>query len=254
LRKLRIITLTALGIFALSAVAFAAQVNTYTVSAALSPTKAGTKKKPVAVKLDFNYTVGEQSGQRPALINKYDINFGGGQVNTNIIPGCSAASIKAAQSDASCPKGSLVGTGNVENLAGPSSDPSPGSQLKCHLDLKIYNSRNNHAALYLHGAPPTCPIAVDDAIDAQYVKKNGGTSLIFTVPDTLLHPSISTFDNSVVQVKSTINKITGKLKGKKRGYFESAGGCVKGKRKIQVVFTQPDGTSATVKNTAKCTA
>ena len=254
MRKLRIIAVAVVGVLAMAAVAFGSSNNLYTVSASLSPTKAGTAKKPVPVQLSFGYTVASKTaGNRPDLINKYDINFGGGQVNTNIIPGCSAATITNNQSDASCPKGSLVGTGNVENLAGPSSDPSPGSQLKCHLDLKIYNSRKNHAALYLHGAPPTCPLALDTAIDAKYVKKGGGTSLIFTVPDTLLHPSLPTFDNSVVQVKSVIKKITKKVKGKTRGYFESAGGCVKGKRKVKVTFGTPSGASDTVTNTAKCT-
>jgi hypothetical protein len=255
LRKLRIIAVTVMGLLCLSAVAFAAQVNTYTVTASTSPTKAGTKKKPVPIQLKFNYTVAEKSGQRPALINKYDINFGGVVVNTKLFPGCSADTINQTQSDASCPKGSLMGTGNVENQTGPTSDPSQHS-ITCHLDLKIYNSGKNHAALYLHGAqtndPKTnCPLAVDRAIDAKFVKKSTGTSLVFSVDNTLLHP-ITGFDNAVVQVQSTISKVTKKSKGVKHGFFDSAGGCKKHKRTVKVTFTQVDGSSQNVTNTAKC--
>lgn len=255
MRKLSVIAVAVLGVLALAAVAFASSNNKYSVKAALSPLKAGTKTKPVPVQLGFNFTVASKTaGNRPDLINKYDINFGGGQVNTNAFPGCSAAQINAEQSDANCKKGSLVGTGSVENLAGPSNDQTPGSQLKCHLDLKIYNSRKNHAALYLHGAPPTCPLNIDSAIDAKFVKKHGGTSLIFTVPDSLLHPGVSTFDNAVVKTTSVIKKRTAKVNGKTRGYFESAGGCTKGKRKLQVTFSTPSGASDTIHNTTKCTA
>src|SRR5690349_13201283 len=111
LRKLRIIVLAVAGLMAFATVAFALQENAYTVQGAVSPTKSGTKKAPKAVSLNFGYTVGEKTGKRPALIKKYDINFAGLQVNTNLFKGCTAAKIDAAQSDKGCPKGSLMGTG-----------------------------------------------------------------------------------------------------------------------------------------------
>jgi hypothetical protein len=258
LRKLRIIALTVTGLLILSAVAFAAQVNTYTVTASTSPTRAGSHRNPVPVQLSFNYTVGEASGQRPALIDKYDINFGGIVVNTTKFPGCSAATINSTQSDAACPKGSLMGTGNVENQTGSSGDPSQHS-ITCHLDLKVYNSGHGHAALYLHGAPnsadpaKSCPLAVDQAIDATFVKKTTGSSLVFSVDNTLLHP-IAGFDNAVVQVKSTINRVTKRVKGKKIGFFQSEGGCRKGKRAVKVTFHQTDGSSQTKSAKAKCSS
>jgi hypothetical protein len=257
LRKLRIIAVTVVGLLAVAAVAFAAQVNTYTVSASTSPTKAGTVKKPVPIKLNFNYTVAEASGQRPALINKYDINFGGVAENSTKFPACPAATINSTQSDAACPKGSLMGTGNVENQTGSTSDPSQHS-ITCHLDLKYYNGGKHHATLYLHGAPnsadpaKSCPLAVDRAIDATYVKKTTGVSLVFSVDNTLLHP-ITGFDNAVVKVQSVVNRVTKTVSGKKIGYFQSVGGCKKGKRAVKVTFTQVDGSSQNVSNTAKCT-
>jgi hypothetical protein len=256
LRKLRIISLAVAGLLAVTAIAVAAQVNTYTVKGGVSPTKIGTKAKPTPVSLKFDYTVGEATGKRPALIDQYDIFFENGQVNTSYFPKCTAATIDAAQSDSGCPKGSLMGQGNVENATGATSNESDRS-LSCHLDLKIYNAGNQHAALYLHGEQSSdpaknCPLALDKAIDAKFVKRATGTSMVFTVDPTLLHPAPG-FDNAVVQVKSNIRRATVTKAGKKRGFFESAGKCRGGKSAIKVTFHQVDGTSKTVQTTGKCT-
>ena len=256
MRKYRILALAVAGLMAFAAVAFAVQENTYTVNGKVTPTKTGTKAKPTPVELFFGYTVAEKSGKRPGLINQYDIFFENGQVNSKVTATCSAAKIDAAQSDAGCPKGSLVGTGNVENQSGATSDESANT-IKCHLDLRIHNGGNNRLALYLHGAPDpdpekNCPLAVDKAIDARFVKRSNGTSLIFDVDDTLLHPAPG-FDNAVVYVESTIKKITKKIGGKTRGFFESAGKCKGGKSQVKVTFRQVSGAKETVTNTIKCT-
>jgi hypothetical protein len=262
MKKTRIAILAIAASLVCAAVVLAAQVNVYTVTASTSPTKSGTKKHPKPVKLNFNYTVGEKSGQRPALIDKYSIGFGGMAVNTAVTKGCTADRInqgiaQGIEPEQSCPKGSQVGSGKVENRAGQTTDPtSQPDALKCHLDLKIYNSGKNHAALYLKGNPTNpsgpCPLAVDQAIDATFVKKNGGTALEFSVDQTLQHPAAG-IDNAVVQVQSSINKVTGKVKGVKHGFFETVGDCKNNKRPVNVTFHQVDGTSQTVNGSAKCT-
>jgi hypothetical protein len=255
LRKFRILAVAIAGLMAFAAIAFAAQENTYTVEGSVTPSKVGTKKKPTPVQLKFGYTVSEKSGKRPGLINQYDIFFENGQVNTKVAKVCTAAQIDAAQSDAGCPKGSLVGTGNVENQAGATTDETANT-ITCHLDLRIHNGGNNHLTLYLHGGPDSdpaknCPLAVDKAIDARFVKRSNGTSLVFEVDDTLLHPAPG-FDNAVVDVNSTINKITKKIGGKTRGFFESAGKCKGGKSQVKVTFRQVSGAKQDVSNTMKC--
>ena len=66
---------------------------------------------------------------------------------------------------------------------------------------------------------------------------------MFKVDQTLLHPAPG-FDNAVVKVESTIRKaVVKKVKGKKRGFFESAGKCRKKKSAIKVTFHQVDGSS-----------
>src|SRR3954447_23174910 len=77
MKKISIAALAIVLVVASAAFAAVAQQNTYSVTASTSPTKAGTKKKPVAIKLIFNYKVGETHGQRPAVVNKYDIGFDG---------------------------------------------------------------------------------------------------------------------------------------------------------------------------------
>lgn len=256
----KIITLAIAGLLAFAAVALAVQENSYTVDGATSPTSAGSKKKPVPVQVKFGYTVAEKSGKRPALIKQYSINFAGLQVNGSLFKGCSAAKIDQDQTDANCPKGSLMGQGNVENNAGQTANEADKPDaLKCHLDLKFYNAGKNKATLYLKGGPSdprgpakSCPLDVNKAIDATFVKRATGTSLVFDVDETLLHPAPG-IDNAVVQVNSTIRKATKKVKGKTRGFFESAGKCRNGKSGIKVTFRQVDGSKQTVSTTGKCT-
>src|SRR4051812_3770512 len=138
MRKVRIVGIALCVSLVAAAVAFAAQTNTYTVTGKVLPTKAGTKKNPKPVSLNFDYTVGEAAGQRPSPVKSYNIAFDGIRVNAPRFPKCTAAAMNAAQTDAGCNKKALVGIGNVENLAGPTNDPTNKS-ITCHLDLKVYN-------------------------------------------------------------------------------------------------------------------
>jgi hypothetical protein len=250
LRKPLIAVLTGALVLAFATVAFAAVTNTYTVTATVSTTKAGSKSKPVPVGLKFNYQVGEEAGQRPSVITGYSILFTGIATHGEDFPKCTAAQINAAGSDSSCPSGSSVGSGNVENIAGATNNPADKSQ-QCHLALTLYNGGKGKLALYLAGGPPTCPLSISQAIDAKYAKKGGGSALEFTVPPTLGHP-IANFDNAVVTVASSVKKLVSKKD--KHGYFESVGGCKGGKRIISVTFTPESGSPATTTTTAKCTA
>jgi hypothetical protein len=248
LRKPLIGALVGVFVLALAAVAFAQVQNTYSVTASVSPTKAGTKKKPVPVAVKFDYQVGEQSGLRPAVEIAYSIQFDGIQSNGELFPKCTAAQINAAGSNAPCPSGAKVGAGNVENFAGSSSNPADKSQA-CHLDLTEYNGGKGLLTLYLSGGPPTCPLSISVAIQARIIKNAKGIAVKFSVPPTLAHP-IAGFDNSVVQTTTSLPK----RKAKGHGYFESTGGCKGGKRAISVTFTPEVGSPVTESTTTKCSA
>jgi hypothetical protein len=248
LRKPLIGALVGAFVLVIAAVAFAQVQNTYTVSGSVSPTKAGTKKKPVPVGLKFNYEVGEQGGQRPAVEIAYAIQIDGLQQNGAFFPKCTAAQINAANSDSSCPSSAKVGSGNVENIAGSSSNPADKSQT-CHLDLTEYNGGKGLLTLYLSGGAPTCPLSISQAIQARVIKNSRGIAIRFSVPPSLAHP-IPGFDNSVVQTTTSLSK----KKAKGRGYLESVGGCKGGKRAISVTFTPETGSPVTESTASSCSA
>jgi len=248
-----VIAVTAIALVA-AAVAYGQaqpQQNTYSVTALTSPTKSGTKKKPIPISLTFHYKVGEVHNERPAVVNQYQIGFDGVKLTQTGLPTCTATQLNNAQSDAACPKGSVVGQGTVNNMVGPTSDPTNNPGM-CTLALKLYNGVKNHLALWLTG---TCVgTAVHNAIDATYVYKGTLAVLQFTVPGPLLHP-IPGIDNSVTNVVSKINKISVGKGSKKTGYYATTGGCKKHKRLVQVVFiTEANSTSPSTSTTAKTAA
>jgi hypothetical protein len=254
--KLTAVALAAIAALAVTGIAYGAQVNTYTVTGKTSPASSGSKQKPVPISLDFDYTVGEESGQRPSPVKRYTIGFYGVRSNGGLFPKCTAAQINAAQSIAGCPKGSIVGKGYIINASGSSSDPADKS-IECNLNLTIVNGGQGRAALFLQGGPSTivqgkpCVIGISQAIDARYVAFQGsGTALQFDVPANLLHP-IGGLDNAVTQVQSTINRLTVKKGGKTRGYYETVG-CKGKQRPISVDFLSEAGQSVTATTNAKC--
>jgi hypothetical protein len=236
-----------------AAVAFAAQVNVYTVSGSVAPNKGATKAKPSPIQLKFSFQVKEASGQRPSPIKTYSIGFWGGRSNGGPFPKCTAQTINATQSDSACPKGSQVGEAVVKNAAGSTADPTDTS-VKCDLTMKIYNAGVNQAALFLQGAPPDCVISISQAIDAKFVSAFGGKgqALEFSIPANLLHP-IPGLDNAQVDVTSTIYKRTIKAKGKTQGYFVVDQPCPSNhKAPISVKFVSEAGEAKTATADTPC--
>jgi hypothetical protein len=246
--------LVAFAIGAIATVAYAqTQVNEYAVQGSISPNKGGTKAKPNPIQLKFAFQVSEASGLRPSPIETYSIGFYGGRTNGQLFPKCTATQMNNAESDDVCPKGSVVGTGFVKNIAGATNNPADRS-IPCNLNLKIYNSGKNKAALWLAGGPPACAVTLATAIDAKYVSAFGGKgqALQFTVPPNLLHP-LAGLDNAQLDVTSTIKRLTKKSKGVLHGYMEADQKCPKSKKApIQVSFTSEAGQTVISKSTLSC--
>jgi len=246
-------------VLALAAVAFAARTNQYNVTGSVSPTKSGTKKKPAAVSVKFDYTISEASSQRPSPVKRYKILIDGVNVNSKLWPACTAARINAAQSDQSCPKGSLVGTGSITAVAGNEANPNDKS-INCYLSLKVYNAGNNRAALFLTGSPSQslppekrCATSFSAAIAANYVRSARGTTLQFDVPEVPFRSQVNgTIEVSTIKTQSTIKRLTRTVKGRKVGYYETVGGCRAGKRAITVTFLNEDNQTAQGQATSKC--
>src|SRR4051795_11328850 len=258
MRRVAMLVVAVVSVLALTAVAIAqtTQENTYSVDGSVTPKKKpGTKKKPVPVSVKFHYTVGEKNNLQPSAIDRYKISFYGVRaVNGDKFPKCTADQIsQAGNSDAGCPKGSLVGTGTIDNFVYADTDPS-GAQggFKCTKKLNIYNSGNKKGALFVYGDPNQCGgVGALPAFPISYVKGDGGgTALQFDVPATVLHP-ISGLSVAVRSVQSTILQRTVTKSGKKYPYYESI--ACKGKaRPIIVTFTTEAGQATKSSANAKC--
>src|SRR5262249_836377 len=115
--------------------------NTYTSKLGFSPNKAGSGTAPSAVAFTQQYVAGGTAGNRTAPLTDIKTKIYGLAANGKSVPTCSLAKIQAAKSDTVCPKGSVVGTGAITALLGPTSDPSSSnpSVLPCNPLLHAYN-------------------------------------------------------------------------------------------------------------------
>jgi hypothetical protein len=252
MRKM-VIVVTAMFVLALAAIAYAqSQVNTYKVEASTNPTRAGSSDNPVPISLKFNYEVGEQSGNRPAVIKRYSIRFRGVRVNPSAASACRSSVLNREGPDG-CPSRSIVGTGFIENNTGATNNPSDKS-IECNAALSVVNLGNMRASIYVEGDPNQsdrrrrCAIQLASGIPAKFVNRGSENSLDFTVPDSLTHPGGPAISNAVVNVTSTIKRVTKDGKG----FFESRGGCVGGKRRVRVLFTPENGPTVTETASARC--
>lgn len=244
MRKVSLVVAAVVAMLSITAIALAANQNSYSVTGKIA--SGGTKKKPKHVGVVFNYKIATPDGSVTTPVATYKIHFGGLKFNTKgAAKGkyCTAAAINQAASDAQCPAGTHVGTGAVKASVGTAGAPSSG---ECNLKLDVYVGGPKSLALYLHGTPPDCIAAIGQAIDAKLKSDSTGSSLTFSVPpNPLLHP-VPGLDAGITSVASNIAKGSGT-----KGVFTSTG-C-KGKRKVDVTFTTEAGEVGTATGSAgKC--
>jgi hypothetical protein len=272
MRKSWIAALALAAVLAVAGVAVAA--NTYEVHLASGTAGVGTLKKPVPSKLDFGYRVGDTENMRPFVIKEYRIAAEGTMAYPDSRPKCTYAAATdpnvtdPAQLSSACRK-AKVGTGTIANLAGAPNDRS--QKLPCNVKLTLINISNGDPrypatvkqikayggmAIRIDTDPPDCPISVHEALAAPFYKTKiervPTVELRFTVPDSLAHPG--GLDNSVVEVTSHIQKLTGMVpvrRGvpvaaakRKVGYYSLVGR--KGKtRTVRVTFVDESGAKKT---------
>ena len=267
MRKRLIAALTVVAVLSFGGVAFAE--NIYEVHIAKSSPKGkGTPSKPLPVKLDFGYTVGDTEGLRPTVIEQYRIAPEGLITYPKLFPSCKYSQANAAQVASACKK-AVVGSGLVRNEAGPGTDRSV--KLVCNLKLTLYNisdaGKNGGMAIRLDGDPPPaapgskdvgCAISVHTAIKAPFfnVKLEGlkTSELRFTVPVQLQEPAPGV-QNAVVEAISKVNKKTAKtkVKGKTRTVgFYSEIGCKGKDRTTRVTFVDTQARKFTANRKSPC--
>jgi hypothetical protein len=246
MRKRLIAAVTAVAVLSLGVgVAFAE--NIYTVHIASTSKGRGTMAKPLPVKLNFGYTVGDTEGLRPTVIKQYRIAPEGHITFPKAFPTCTFA-----QADSPGPgpaakcRNAIVGGGLVRNHAGPADDRT--IKTPCNLKLTLINistgsdratsrqiKKQGGMAIRLDGDPPLpadptkdvgCPLNVHEALAAPFyrITLNGRPSseLRFTVPQELTEPLTNVF-NSVIEARSVVNKRVARtrIKGETRrvGYY-----------------------------------
>lgn len=255
MRKLAPAALALLLVVAAAALA-AGQVNTYRVTASTSPTTAGTTKKPVPLSYSFGFTVKENSGLRPAVVQQYAIRFAGVRATTSGFKTCTAQKINGAQSNSGCPSGAKVGSGVITNTVGPTADAT-NKAASCTLTLTLYNAGNNHATLYIGAPTASSPpeqcagVTIKNAIDASLIRSGSNTTLRFVVPQALRHP-ITGLDNALTSVRAKVNRVTHGSGARRVAFFAGVGGCHSHKRAVTASFTQEDGTTRQAQGFAAC--
>jgi hypothetical protein len=248
-RITRVLVVTALAVLGLAAYAVA-QTTQYTVSGTVS-VHGGTKAKPKPGGLTFTFDVSDPSGNQTPPVQTYSIMYEGGRLNTGLIPGCSEAKINAPSTPTTsvCPAGSKIGTGKLDALIGSAGQPV-ATASPCKASLELFNGGKGHATLFVSSELATCPVALRQAIDMQYVTKGAFAGLQFTVPEMLRHQV--GLDITVTHAEASLKKIV-KTKGKKKvGYIESTG-CKDANRDLVVTFTDETGTAFPAQTTlGKC--
>jgi hypothetical protein len=118
LRKYLIVAMAALFTVALTTSAFAQAPATMDVK--VTPSKAGTKKKPKDTVVDLSITNGDftQTASRLEIWLPKNV-----RINTKGFKRCSVATL--ANGPSACPKGSKVGSGTADARAGVNVSPTP---------------------------------------------------------------------------------------------------------------------------------
>lgn len=249
MRITRVIAATALAVVALAAVAVA-QTTQYSVGGTVT-VHGGSKAKPKPGGLSFKFDVSDPSGNQTPPVQTYSIMYEGGRLNTALLPGCKADTINAlATPDVKgCPAGSKIGAGKLDALIGSAGQPV-SSASACKAQLALYNGGKGHATLFVSSELATCPVALRQAIDMQYVTKGAFAGLKFTVPDLLRHQV--GLDITVTHAEATLSRIVKTKNGKKVGYIESTG-CKDANRDMVVTFTDETGAAFPAQTTlGKC--
>jgi hypothetical protein len=235
MRQALLIALAAL--VTVTAVAFAqTQDNTYSVQGKLSPNR---KVGPVGA--TFNYQVGESNGNRPAAVKTYKISFYGVKEHGERFRTCSASSIAAQKTDRGCKLGALVGTGKVISAVGPDNDVT-SRPITCTKSLHIWNSGRHKTTLFLYGPASQCGgVGFVAPIPAKYRSgPGGGSTLVFTVPPSVLHP----LTGLTTAVTSTTSKIK-RLVNHGVGYYQAVR-CKGHGRPVTVTFVSEAGQSTPI--------
>ncbi len=240
---------TALVVLIAASVAVAATLNTYTAKLAFSPTKAGSKSKPVAVGFTRTLTArNATAGLRAGALTDIKTTIYGLVSNAKKFPTCDGNRMSAMKTDSFCPKKALIATGPVNAILGDQT--LTGSGAACNPFLHVWNGGNGKLWFFFTtGGKYQCgTLHTGDTNAFPGFVKQQGKNLVTDEPQP---PFVST---KVAGVPNLYGSLIKQVLTFKKG-FSSSVACKSGKRPYSVSFTAvgPSGKQTKVVNgTQKC--
>ena len=205
MRKSLVAALAAPTVLVMATVAFAQNpAPSIEVKATISPTKAGTKKKPKSEKVSLQI---DNSRESKTSASKIEISFPKTlKLSTKGLKTCSVAKLDS-QGKASCPRGSAAGVGTADALVNPQSD-NPAS-LK--FNVTTFVAGKNLLAFYLEQQGNDS--GVQQALPAKITTVKGskvfGQKLTISIPANLQQPAPGVY-STLIQIKNSLGLKSGK--------------------------------------------
>src|SRR3954453_1924028 len=228
------------GALGVTAVASAIQGN-QTVSVTLQSNRAGTKAKPRSVsKLTTTTATTIVAGETPFAATSATIHFDKNIVfNSSKFPSCSQAVVQ--QNNASCPKGSKVGTGSAQSTlfsgTAVAGNPAP--------TVTAYNGRGGKLYLLVINTAPAVRAVMVGSLRPDSGKY--GRKLVVAIPGVLQNGGLPGLTITLTQFKTSVG---GTFRGTP---FVALRGCTGGKLNYKGDFTFRDVNGAVSTKTATST-
>lgn len=244
-----IITIGGVAAIALLAAGVAYGATTYSVTSTAPSNKAGSASKPAPFVGSYEYRNADTDGGRPLTPTSWAWKWNGVVINGKGFPTCTPEQIDAAQSDAVCPKGSLVGEGPFEALLGPESDTKANTSCTGK-SVRIYNSGPATQTFLLVGPGTKCAgVGYLPPIAMKLKTSGGSTTSTVVLPTNITHP-LPGVAGALPLYAMKYKKLSRKSGGKTI-YYMSSTSC-KGTRKITWTAKDPAGTHVSTGTVGKC--
>lgn len=227
-------------------------LNTYTGSLTFKSSGAGTPAKPVPASwVELFHTQNVNTALDAAPVTDIKLKMYGLKIDWKAFPTCTLAQVTASLG-AKCPAKSLVASGPITALLGPTNlqgitTGQGANTIVCTPLLDIWNAGGGKVVELpvVTTAHPCGGLETGSAAPYVVTFSQQGNYLLQDAP---LPPDVSTdagglgLYNSLTTNDLNWSKMTAKVKGKSVAYFSSIG-CLKGKRPYTMTFTATNGTT-----------
>jgi len=237
LRKTPTLLVGLLATGAIAGTAAAQTIGSHTLNVGLSPSKAGTKKKPKNVTVRLAIANNREAGTTAKNI-RIDLPSGL-RMNTKGFQVCSEEMINEEGAD-KCPKESRLGRGTAAAVVNPTAaDPT-----EITFQNSFYVGGKDLVNIYLIQKPGEVRAVLQGKI------QRGGRRLSIDIPEDLQQPAPGVY-SALTDIKTTLKGTTGSG-SKKHGFFELSK-CRNNAVKVSTVLSYAPNPEAPVRPNSKAT-